>query len=88
MARLLPVRKNQRAGSALKRSAYCDNTAGVSRSGSTLMETKRRSAMCVRFDCSRAISEVISGHSSGQLVKIKLAIRPFPSKSPPHRMPR
>src|SRR4051812_18019422 len=38
-----PVRKNQRFGSRLYRLAYSARAAGVSRSGSTVIDTKRTS---------------------------------------------
>ena len=50
----LPVRKNQRLGSARKFSANRFNSFGLSRSGSTVKVTIRRSGIAFSFSCKRA----------------------------------
>src|SRR5437868_4675750 len=51
--------------------AYPCRAAGVSRRGSTLMETKRTGAPLSIFDVMRRIVEVIIGHVPAQFVKMK-----------------
>src|SRR5690348_5364496 len=65
-----PVRKIQR-GSLRTFVAYRFNAAGVSRRGSTLMETKRTGASLSILEVIRRMVEVIMGHVPAQLVKMK-----------------
>ncbi len=80
MAVGLPVRKAQPAGLAPKLLAYCFSTSGVSRSGSTVMETNAilvpKSAP--RASCTRAILSVRSGQVSVQEAKMKVRATALP----------
>src|SRR5207253_4711002 len=65
-----PVRKSQR-GSLRTLDAYVCSAAGVSRSGSTLIETKRTGASLSILVVIRRIVAAIIGHVPAQLVNMK-----------------